>query len=158
MNGCRTQGEPISEACVARRSGESGSCPLGAYLGELLKCVVIGSPGPLENMERVVAVGDDVKLRTGAERVEDRLQELEIGETVPRPLQKKHRQLDCSQVLGAIGRGLTGRVERKAEECEASDAGKRLDGGSPRGHAASHRFAACNQWQVGCRCCCRHHR
>ena len=61
--------------------------------------------------------------------------------------------IDMCQVVGALGRGLFRRVQRKADKCEAADFWKRRGGLSLRRHASTERFPAGDQRLAGRELC-----
>jgi hypothetical protein len=103
-------------------SSHHHASPLGNRPGELREHFLQAAPTSLENLERVVAAVDDVEPSARAQTLDDGLEKLEISQAIAGSLKKEHRQIDCIEVLGAIVRGLTRRVERESEEGETADA------------------------------------
>src|SRR5262249_17882488 len=76
-------------------------------------------------------------------------EEFEIREGVPCSLQKKHGLRDFAEMVGALGGGTAGRMERKTREHEAANIRKQVLRGRLRSHTAAHGFSAGQQGKAG---------
>lgn len=104
-------------------------------------------PGAGGHMKGMVGILESFHGGARAESFGERLEQLQVCEPVARPLNEQHRDFHLEKVLAARVGWAPGRMQRKAEEREAPDAGKRGCGLRLRGHPAAERFASGNERQ-----------
>lgn len=123
--------------------------PIGGCLREFGENGCVSFPGTFEDVKAVVCGFKDVQRREAAQFFDDGPEKFEIRERVACALQKKHGHRDFCQMVGALGRGIAGRMEGETEEHEAANVGKQILRGGLRGHAAAHGFSAGEQRKSG---------
>src|SRR6185503_21317895 len=97
--------------------------PGGERVEHLAAHLRVGATGSHRDMEGVVGAFVESQARATAEPPGERLELVEGRERIARALQKEHRDVDREQVLAALVRWPSGRVQRKAEEDEPAHAG-----------------------------------
>src|SRR5260370_21887414 len=80
----------------------------------------------LQYVEGMVRGLDDVQRCPRAQAVANRLQQRQIGESVPRPLQKEHRHGYVLQVLRALRPWFVRGMQREPKEDQTANAIERL--------------------------------
>lgn len=98
-------------------------------------------------MKRMIRILQEFQRGSRTEALHDRPQQFEGCELVTGALQKQHRNPDLRQVLGALLRRTSGRVQRERKECEANDTRQWRERLSLRCHATTERPASGDQWQ-----------
>ena len=121
---------------------------MGDGVGERGDHLRVVAAGFLADVEGVVGVVFEVQPRARAEFGDYGAKQREFGESVVGALREKHRLRDLAQVRGALAAGLAGGVQREAEEHDAARGREFCARGDLRSHAATERFAACEQRQL----------
>lgn len=73
------------------------------------------------NVERMIGVRKELQSCARTELFDDRLQEAQLGEFVPVPLQEQHGNFDVEQMLRAFVRRPAGWMKRKSEKDQATN-------------------------------------
>ena len=95
----------------------------------------------------------EVETGLGTERPDCRLEEVEAGEPVARPLDEEHGHLRLGQVIRPFPRGPARGVEGESEEDETPDRGKDTRRRGLRRHPPAHRLPAGEERKPGSRRC-----
>jgi hypothetical protein len=98
-------------------------------------------------MERMIGAVHQMQGRRW-KTTDRRLDQADLRKAVARSLQEQHRDIDFRKMRPAIGRGLAGRMQRKAQKRKAANARQRSHCLRLRGHAATKGFSPRNQGQL----------
>src|SRR6267154_1066363 len=91
---------------------------------------------------------DTMQRRRWPEPVDNGFEQRQLREVVAGALQKQHRDVNIGEVSGAVAGWLAGRMQRKAQEGKAVDAGQWRRRLRLRRHPSAERFSAGNQPQI----------
>ena len=99
-------------------------------------------------MEAVVSAFNDVERGPRFYGIQERLQQIEVCEPIPWPLEKEHGSSDLSEVGTPIGRVSPWRMQGEAEEDQASNPRQGFTRSSRRRHAPPHRLSSREERQI----------
>ena len=100
-------------------------------------------------VKRMIRVRKPLQGCARAKRFAKRLNLFHAGQSIARPLQKEHGNMDIEKMLATLLRRLAGRMQRKSEECQAAHIWERRQSLRLRCHPAAKGFAAGDKRHVG---------
>jgi len=95
--------------------------PRPSNIREFILHFVVRASRSFQHMKTVISPFDQMKRSPPREILANRLEQVELGQFVPGPLEEKQGNAHLLQVLAPLDTGLLGRMQGKPEENDALD-------------------------------------
>src|SRR5258708_34620069 len=100
----------------------------------------------------MIRVADQVEPRVQTKALDHALQQVLLCERITIARYEQHRDVYARKMLSAFDPGLTGGMQREAQECEAAHSGEGFDRLGLRGHAPAERATTGKEREIACQC------